>query len=728
MGTSVDANDEWIELYNPTSNDIDMAGWTLNADDGTPNIPLSGTIVAGGYFLLERTYDDNVSDISADLIYTGSLGNTGEILRLKDSGSVEIDTANIAGGNWLAGDNTSKASMERIAVIADSPSAWASNNGITVNGLDANNNPLRATPKQPNSVSYAPLSILINEVAWAGTEAYFGDEWIELHNPSSYPISLDGWRLASDSGSLDIFLNGTLANGAYLLLERGADGSATNILGQAYDSGLLEDTGDTLRLLAPDRTVIDTANSNGGAWPNGRLSPASSMERINATADSDDNWVTNIDQHLTAKDAAGNAIYGSPGEVNWGDNITPTPIPTPTQTGTPVASLNILINEVGWGGTEASSNDEWIELYNSGSLPIDLSGWKLVSSDGGLDIELSGTLFDGGYYLLERTDDDTVSDITADLIYTGSLSNDGEYLKLLAPDSAVVDTANSSGGDWDAGTASPGFYSMERSGTVTDSAAAWLSNPGTIRNGLDAENNPINGTPKQPNWAFNVTATPSPTPTRTPIPPTSTPTSFPNQSVVLNEVLARPGHDWNQDGVVDVNDEFIEIINRGTSAVSLGGWKLDDEYNLGSSPYTLPAVTLQAGARIAIFGYASHISLSDGGDTVRLLKSGGSIADVVTYTVIKTVDQSWCRFPENGFWNSKCFPTPNEENALLGDFPAQNADSVRASCLVPDTVPEEILLIECGLLGMSVRDAEFWEENLPGYWITGHAKSSTWFH
>ncbi len=739
MGTDASANDEWMELYNPTGSDIDLKNWQIVADDGTPNITIleancagaTCVIPAGGYFLLERTDDTSVNDVPANLIYSGGLENDGsaETLRLLDDIATEIDTANIAGNtDWPAGDNTTKASMERIAVIADSAPAWADNNGITFNGEDANSNPLRATPKQANSVSFVPLSIIINEVAWAGTEAYFGDEWIELYNPSAYPISLVGWRLASDSGNVDIFLSGTLANGAYLLLERGSDGNAiSNIAGTTYDSGLLEDTGDTLRLLAPDRTEIDTANGDGGTWSHGRISPASSMERMSTAADSDSNWVTNINQHLTAKDAAGNAIYGTPGEVNWGYNVTPTVVPSPTQTSTPPASLVLMINEVAWGGTEASNTDEWIELYNPGSLPIDLSaGWKLVSADGGLDIELTGTIYDGAYYLLERTDDNTISDITADFIYTGSMSNEGEYLKLLAPGGSVVDTANSNGGAWDAGSASPGFYSMERSGAVADSAGAWISNSGTVRNGLDADSNPINGTPKQPNWALSVTATPSPTPTRTPIPPTKTPTSFPNQSVVLNEVLARPGHDWNQDGVVDVNDEFIEIINRGTSTVSLSGWKLDDEYNLGSSPYTLPNISLGAGERIAIYGFTSHISLSDGGDTVRLLKSSGTIADVVTYTVIKEPDRSWCRYPEHGFWNSGCFPTPNEENALWGELPRQGADSVRTSCLVPDTAPEEVILIECGLLGMDIYDGEFWEENLPAYWLRGHAKSSTW--
>ena len=83
MGTLTSASDEWIELFNNSGADIDLAGWTLTAADGTPSIVLSGTIPAGGHFLLERTDDSTIPAVPADQIYTGALTNSGEVLELR---------------------------------------------------------------------------------------------------------------------------------------------------------------------------------------------------------------------------------------------------------------------------------------------------------------------------------------------------------------------------------------------------------------------------------------------------------------------------------------------------------------------------------------------------------------------------------------------------------------------------------------------------------------------
>lgn len=110
MGTSVSANDEWIELYNSGPDTVSLSGWTLSSADGTPSITLSGSIGAGEYKLLERTDDTTYPGITALQIFTGALGNEGEDLSLKQGGTT-VQSISFAGG-WPAGDVATKKTMQ----------------------------------------------------------------------------------------------------------------------------------------------------------------------------------------------------------------------------------------------------------------------------------------------------------------------------------------------------------------------------------------------------------------------------------------------------------------------------------------------------------------------------------------------------------------------------------------------------------------------------------------
>lgn len=105
-----------------------------------------------------------------------------------------------------------------------------------------------------------------------------------------------------------------------------------------------------------------------------------------------------------------------------------------------IANAAVVINEIAWMGGPASASDEWIELYNDSAEEVSLIGWKLVADDGAPLISLTGSIPAGGFYIMERTDDDSAPGVTADKIYTGDLANAGETLKLLDSDTVVVDT------------------------------------------------------------------------------------------------------------------------------------------------------------------------------------------------------------------------------------------------------------------------------------------------
>jgi hypothetical protein len=181
---------------------------------------------------------------------------------------------------------------------------------------------------------------------------------------------------------------------------------------------------------------------------------------------------------------------------------------------------------------------------------------------------------------------------------------------------------------------------------------------------------------------------------------------------VLNEFLARPGFDWNQDGTVDVFDEFIEVKNLGPVDINLGGWKLDDEANLGSNPYTLPNVTLKPGERLVFYGLETNILLSDGGDTVRLLNQSNKVYDSYTYRIAKIEDKSVCRIIDgNGNWYEDCNPTPNLTNTREGEAPEMPDQIGYESpvCSLPDTLPADFLFAECRGYGANLWRAMFWD-------------------
>jgi predicted extracellular nuclease len=70
---------EWIELYNPGSQDIDLSGWTIEDGTNKPSSLEGRTIVAGDYLLLLKGSG-----------FSFSLNNSGDTIILK-SGGVVID-------------------------------------------------------------------------------------------------------------------------------------------------------------------------------------------------------------------------------------------------------------------------------------------------------------------------------------------------------------------------------------------------------------------------------------------------------------------------------------------------------------------------------------------------------------------------------------------------------------------------------------------------------------
>lgn len=142
--TQAAANNEWMELYNPTSAAVSLDGWRIAAEDGTPDISLSGSLGVSGFFLLERTDDNTVLGITADLIYTGALEDVGERLFLKNSLGTIVDEVDASLG-WPAGNKETKETMQKV-------------NGVWVSASSTPRAPNIDGPTTPEATAPSPAS------------------------------------------------------------------------------------------------------------------------------------------------------------------------------------------------------------------------------------------------------------------------------------------------------------------------------------------------------------------------------------------------------------------------------------------------------------------------------------------------------------------------------------------------------------------------------------------
>lgn len=312
------------------------------------------------------------------------------------------------------------------------------------------------------------------------------------------------------------------------------------------------------------------------------------------------------------------------------------------------ASLNVIINEIAWMGTENSANDEWIELYNNGDEDINLEGWGLYEQGGLTLIEpLTGIIKAKSYYLVERTDDETVPDVEASQPPSSwggrGLKNTGEHLQLLDNNSNIVDEVNYPD-SWPAGS-NETKQTMERtsSGNWQDS-----ENPG--------------GTPKAKNSISGVEK-PAETPAETETPPAEEPAeivtpqiSYPS-GIIFNEILPDPK------GITDAEGEYIEIFNKNKEKINLSGWKIADTVGSSAKTYIFPEETIINGERFLVFYRATtKIILNNDGDSVSLIHPDGKVVDSVAYKEKAPKGESYNRTDSRWLWSATL--TPGSENII----------------------------------------------------------------
>jgi len=280
--------------------------------------------------------------------------------------------------------------------------------------------------------------VVINEVAWMGTETSSANEWIELKNNSNNEVDLTGWQLLSPDGDIKIILgekdkkgiiNKKILPGEFYLLERTDDTSAPGAVADFIYAGALSDeSSDTksegLRLYNDQSILIDEALANSGSnnkkWPAGDKNTKQTMERNNSGA-----WQNS------------QSPGGTPRAENSGSSSTTTPTPTtsssPTSSSSPTPaptknfqySQKVLINEfLPYPEKDAK---EWLELLNTDSVAVDLTDWQINDNDNSTAPQLipENTVIKPGEFLVVSFNKTT-------------LNNDGDKVRLLWPDDQVI--------------------------------------------------------------------------------------------------------------------------------------------------------------------------------------------------------------------------------------------------------------------------------------------------
>ncbi len=137
--------------------------------------------------------------------------------------------------------------------------------------------------------------------------------------------------------------------------------------------------------------------------------------------------------------------------------------------------------------------------------------------------------------------------------------------------------------------------------------------------------------------------------------------SLAEATILINELLADPPAgfgDANRDGVVDTSDdEFLELVNTGSEAAALSGWRLADAVGVRhvfAAGASIPArgffVVFGGGAPSgfadAVVASTGRLALNNAGDTVSLLDPLGSVVGLVTYGSEGGRDTSLTRWPD----------------------------------------------------------------------------------
>ncbi|PIR82328.1 hypothetical protein COU20_02790 [Candidatus Kaiserbacteria bacterium CG10_big_fil_rev_8_21_14_0_10_59_10] len=113
MGAPSGATHEWVELRNVRGAPVDVSGWQVINENERIHLTLPQQArIEGEFMLLARSAATDALGLEADALFSGSIRNRNEGLRLFDNECTLIDEVHAA-PHWPAGNNATKQTMER---------------------------------------------------------------------------------------------------------------------------------------------------------------------------------------------------------------------------------------------------------------------------------------------------------------------------------------------------------------------------------------------------------------------------------------------------------------------------------------------------------------------------------------------------------------------------------------------------------------------------------------
>ena len=246
-----------------------------------------------------------------------------------------------------------------------------------------------------------------------------------------------------------------------------------------------------------------------------------------------------------------------------------------------------------------NQTEDWIEIHNRGTDPVDLQNWYLT--DDATDLtrwQFPSATLAGGESLIVFASSKHPNGPAGELHTDFSLRGNGEYLALVRPDGVTIESD----------------FEPEFPGQYGDISYGWSADF-TEQGYFTAP------TPGDPNLAD-------------PIPD-------PSVQVLISEIMYHPGSE-------DVAEEYIELYNRGFDPVDLLDWQIS-----AGVQFTFPGVTLNPGeylvvaADLAAFPakYPGVTNVVDGWEG--RLSNGGERIELIDATQ-QRVDQ--VRYADQGDW------------------------------------------------------------------------------